>query len=208
MTKAKIFRLIRAPFVILAVNLIYLWGCLWYDKRYLTGKYFSRTHYTTGWQWILRYWFGQKVLGKNRHVPWPVPPHVMIAQPSNIRFDPDDMQNFHTVGSYFQGIGAPVTIGKGTMIAGGAGFITANHSIDDVRGHQEGKPVTIGPESWIAMHAVVLPGVILGPHTVVGAGAIVTKSFPEGYCVLAGNPARKIRDLRDENQHETTQENE
>ena len=28
-----------------------------------------------------------------------------------------------------------------------------------------------------------------------GAGAVVTKSFPEGYCVLAGNPARKVKDL-------------
>ena len=30
---------------------------------------------------------------------------------------------------------------------------------------------------------------------VVGAGAVVTRSFPEGRCAIAGNPARKIRDL-------------
>lgn len=29
----------------------------------------------------------------------------------------------------------------------------------------------------------------------VGAGAVVTKSFPEGYCVIAGVPAKKIKDL-------------
>lgn len=33
----------------------------------------------------------------------------------------------------------------------------------------------------------------LGPHTVVGAGSVVTHSFPEGDCVIAGNPARVIR---------------
>jgi serine acetyltransferase len=29
----------------------------------------------------------------------------------------------------------------------------------------------------------------------VGAGAVVSKSFTEGYCVIAGNPATKIKDL-------------
>jgi len=45
------------------------------------------------------------------------------------------------------------------------------------------------------MNAVILPGVVLGDFTIVGAGAIVTKSFPEGYCVIAGNPAKVIRQL-------------
>ncbi|MCK9571130.1 hypothetical protein M0R72_19430 [Candidatus Pacearchaeota archaeon] len=43
------------------------------------------------------------------------------------------------------------------------------------------------------MNAVILPGVRLGPHTVVGAGAIVTHSYPGGHCVIAGNPAKVIR---------------
>lgn len=192
----KIIRIIRRPFVCVLVFFVYCLGCLCYDKQYLQGRYFSRTHFSTGWKWILRYWFGQKVLGRNRHVPWPVPPHAQIACPKNICFDPDDMQNFLMVGSYFQGMDATVTIGRGTMIAPGVGLITANHSLNDVEDHQAGKPITIGEKSWIAMNAVILPGVCLGPHTVVGAGAVVTKSFPEGYCVIVGNPARKIKDLK------------
>ena len=35
----------------------------------------------------------------------------------------------------------------------------------------------------------------LGDNTVVGAGAVVTRSFPEGHCVIGGNPARKIKDI-------------
>lgn len=42
---------------------------------------------------------------------------------------------------------------------------------------------------------MIMPGVQLEPHTVVGAGAVVTKSFPKGYCVLGGVPARVIREL-------------
>jgi acetyltransferase-like isoleucine patch superfamily enzyme len=48
---------------------------------------------------------------------------------------------------------------------------------------------------WVAMGAIILPGVKLGDFTTVGAGAIVTKSFPEGYCVIAGNPAKIIKHL-------------
>lgn len=36
---------------------------------------------------------------------------------------------------------------------------------------------------------------VLGDHTIVGAGAVVTKSFPEGYCIVAGNPAKVVKYL-------------
>lgn len=191
----KFLHKICRPFVWLFITLIYGLGCLCYDKKYLTGCEFDRWHFTKGWQWILQYWFGQKVLRKNGHVPWPVPPHISIAVPENIIFDPDDMRNFHTTGNYFQGIGGKVVIGKGTRIAAGAGFITANHDLHDIHTSQPGKDVILGEKCWVGMNAVLLPGVQLGPHTVVGAGAVVTKSFPEGNCVIVGNPARKRKEL-------------
>lgn len=45
------------------------------------------------------------------------------------------------------------------------------------------------------MNSVILPGVELGDHTIVGAGAIVTKSFPGGYCVIVGNPAKIVKNI-------------
>jgi acetyltransferase-like isoleucine patch superfamily enzyme len=45
------------------------------------------------------------------------------------------------------------------------------------------------------MNAVVLPNVILGDYTIVAAGAVVTKSYEHGYCVIGGNPARVIKHL-------------
>ena len=47
------------------------------------------------------------------------------------------------------------------------------------------------------MNTVILPGVSLGDHTIVGAGSVVTKSFQEGNCVIAGNPAKVIRYLNE-----------
>lgn len=49
--------------------------------------------------------------------------------------------------------------------------------------------------SWAGMNSVILPGVKLGTRTIVAAGSVVTKSFPEGYCVIAGSPAKIIRHL-------------
>ena len=45
------------------------------------------------------------------------------------------------------------------------------------------------------MNPVLLPGVILGDNTIVGAGSIETKSFPDGHCVIAGNPAKFIKHI-------------
>ena len=74
-------------------------------------------------------------------------------------------------------------------------MIASNHDVNDPDKRQAGKDVVIGEKCWIGMNALILPGVVLGPHTSVGAGAVVTKSFPEGYCVIAGNPAKLIRNI-------------
>lgn len=54
--------------------------------------------------------------------------------------------------------------------------------------------VVIHESSHIGARTVILPGVEIGPRTVVGAGSVVTKSLPPD-TVCAGNPARVICSL-------------
>ncbi len=56
--------------------------------------------------------------------------------------------------------------------------------------------VEIDHDAWIGAAAILLPGVTVGHHAVVGAGAVVTRDV-EPWTVVAGNPARPIRRLGD-----------
>ena len=55
----------------------------------------------------------------------------------------------------------------------------------------EERPVRIGSGSWLGYGVVVLPGVTIGEHVVVGAGSVVTHDLPDR-CVAAGVPARIV----------------
>lgn len=166
---------------------------LFYKKKYLTGKYFEKS--IAGYNWCFKAIFRQKILGFNKNIPWPVSPFIVISNPNNISFHPDDLNNFQGFGNYYQNFDGKIIIGKGTYIAPNVGIITANHDPNDLEKHLPGKDVVLGEECWIGMNSVILPGIVLGKRTIVGAGSVVTKSFPEGYCVIAGNPAKIIKKL-------------
>ena len=176
-------------------------GHVFYKGKYLHGKFFPRFRYSRGWQWVMHDFFMQKIVGINRDVPFPVSFNVTVIKWKRIEFDLDNMNMFQKQGNYYQAAGGGrLIIGKNCYIASNVGMVTANHDPAELSAHQRGKDVVIGEECWIGMNAVILPGVVLGPHTTVGAGSVVTKSFPEGYCVIAGNPARKLRDIDMEKQ--------
>ncbi len=91
-----------------------------------------------------------------------------------------------------------VEIGDYTNIGPNVGLVSSNHDFVNNDVHTPTAPIVIGRFCWLGMGAVVLPGVQLGDFTIVGAGSIVTKSHTEGYCVIAGNPARVIKQLNKE----------
>lgn len=137
-------------------------------------------------------WFLQKVIGFNKDAYWPMHFTSIVGNANNI-FAGIDTSPGYSPGCYIQG-GGKVYIGDYTQIAPNVGIISSNHDLYDSR-VKVVKEVRIGKYCWIGMNAVVLPGVIVGDFTIIAAGAVVTKSFEEGYCVIGGNPAKKIKDL-------------
>jgi acetyltransferase-like isoleucine patch superfamily enzyme len=49
---------------------------------------------------------------------------------------------------------------------------------------------------FIGINSIILPGVTIGPNSIVGAGSVVVKDVPPN-TVVAGVPAREISDLED-----------
>lgn len=165
------------------------------DSKYFHGRY--KNLIAPGWKWVVDDYRNCKRKQINQNALWPVSGDIRVVCPANIQFHPDDLNNFQGFGNYYQAIGK-ITIGHGTYIAANVGIITANHDLSNLDLHTEARPVTLGEKCWVGMNSMILPGVTLGDNTIVGAGSVVTKSFPEGHCVIAGNPAKLIRKLKSE----------
>ena len=93
----------------------------------------------------------------------------------------------------------PVTIGNHVNLAQGITVTALNHNFDDTtkRIDEQGiatKPVVISDDVWIGANAVILPGVTIGRHAVVAAGAVVTKDVPDN-TIVGGVPATIIKKL-------------
>ena len=93
----------------------------------------------------------------------------------------------------------PVTIGCHVNLAQGITVTALNHNFEasDKRIDEQGvstTPITIEDDIWIGANAVILPGVTIGNHSVVAAGAVVTKNVPP-HSLVAGVPAKIIKQI-------------
>jgi len=144
-------------------------------------------------------WYAKRILRINAGVPWPVHMTSVIHHPERIRFGRGPHRPGDSPHTYIQAYNG-IEIGDDVNMAPGVGLISANHDPLDNGRHVEAPPIRIGHRCWIGMHAVILPGVELGENVIVGAGAVVTKSF-SGHVVIGGNPARVIRELLGPEEH-------
>lgn len=85
-----------------------------------------------------------------------------------------------------------ITIGARTVISQGAHLCTGSHDIADPNFQLITRPITIGPDAWIAAEAFVGPGVTVGEGAVLGARGVTFRGL-KALTVYAGNPAREIR---------------
>jgi acetyltransferase-like isoleucine patch superfamily enzyme len=132
------------------------------------------------------------------------PPSVIVQNDAELR------ANFARKAAFYRTLGARIAdnvrllgdldgvnphlieIGEYSVIGRGS-VLLAHCPINGAR------PVSIGSFVYIGYGAIVLPGVALGDYCIVGAGAVVTKSAPKG-SILAGNPARILREATPEEQ--------
>jgi len=142
---------------------------------------------------LLSHIFRQGFWLRQKGIYWPISPTSNVSGWQNVYCGIETCPGYMP-GCYIQAVN-PIFLGDFTQISANVGLISANHDCHDLRVHIPGKGIRIGAYSWIGMNSIILPDVELGDFTVVGAGSVVSKSFPEGYSVIAGNPARKIRSL-------------
>ena len=92
-----------------------------------------------------------------------------------------------------------ITFGDGVRIGAHASLIAFNHGTAPDRPifqqPHTALGITVGDDVWIGSNVIVLDGVTIGAHSIIGAGAVVTKDVEE-WSIVVGNPARKVRDRR------------
>ena len=94
--------------------------------------------------------------------------------------------------------GEGITIEDNVLLGPGVHFYCHNHCFEDPRvpiceqGYVPSQKITLKNGCWIGANVVLLKGVTVGAHSVVGAGSVVTRDIPDNV-VAVGNPARVIR---------------
>jgi len=94
-------------------------------------------------------------------------------------------------------IGGTLSFGDYCLVGPRCIFRTTNHNFSSLetpirlQGHIA-QNIMIGDDVWFGANSIVLPGVTIGNHVVIGAGSVVTTDIPD-YSVAVGNPAKVIK---------------
>ena len=94
-------------------------------------------------------------------------------------------------------IQANVRIGKDVMMGPDVKIYSRNHGHDRIdipmidQGQIE-KAVVIGDDVWLGANCLIMPGVRIGNHCIIAAGAVVTKDTPD-YAIMGGAPAKVVK---------------
>lgn len=94
-------------------------------------------------------------------------------------------------------------IGRNVQIAPHCGFSPYEHGFDDLGADirdqeiRSSGDIVLEDNVWLGLHVQLLDGVTIGEGTIVGAGAVVTKSLPAN-CIAVGVPARVVRQRGEE----------
>ena len=108
--------------------------------------------------------------------------------------------------NYGAWISNDTVIGEDVMMGPFVMILSGSHNFErlDIPMREQGAPerraVIIEDDVWIGAKTIILPGVRVGAHSIIGAGSVVTKDVPE-YAIVGGSPARLIK-FREGNEKE------
>lgn len=90
-----------------------------------------------------------------------------------------------------------LVIGRDVLMGSHVFITDHDHSFDDIDKHVGKQPLAVAPVKiedsvWLGENVVVLKGVTIGHHAVIGANSVVTHDIPP-YAVAVGTPARVVR---------------
>ena len=147
-------------------------------------------------KWVKRQFWSRflKSLGKGTVIHQ----SVLIRGPAGISIGTNTNVNH---GCKLFGAGG-ITIGDGSMLAYDVVVFSDTRTFMGPTPLKEQKtrltlPVVIGDDVWIGARSIIMPGVTIGNHAVIGAGSVVTKDVA-GWDIVGGNPAKRIKSRLDE----------
>jgi len=111
---------------------------------------------------------------------------VFCLRRMGIRFDNPKRAFVGEECSFDREVPELISIGEGVVIAMRVTIVAHSSYIHEVA------PVRIGSGVFLGAGCIILPGVTVGDHATVGAGAVVTKDVPER-AIVGGNPAKVLR---------------
>lgn len=148
---------------------------------------------------------GAIVLGRDVEFGWPRSTlfytgycHLEAATPEAVIEIDDEVQINNN--AFIKSEGPGIRIGARALLGSGVTIYDSDfHDLHRDR-RRGGQPrmgaVELGENVFVGDGVLILKGVSIGAHSVIGAGSVVTTSIPEGV-IAAGNPARVIRPLGD-----------
>ncbi|MGM0634647.1 MAG: acyltransferase [Bacteroidota bacterium] len=140
----------------------------------------------------IRFWYISKVLKLAEYHPASkIQNNVYLADGKHISIGKNCSINEHV---FIQG----AAIGKDVLIAPHVAILSKSHRHESIeipialQGETQPNPPVIEDGVWLARNVVIMPGVKIGKHAIVAAGAIVTKDV-EPYTIVGGVPAKIIK---------------
>lgn len=157
----------------------------WFVKFCYPAYKRPRFGYRKNYRVIYEYFFLQKIIGFNRHVPWPVHRTSTIIGwqfiTKGICSDPGDNPGIFINASGGLTLGNNVNIGPNSVI------VTSNHDKYDHRKVTDIKGVVIGNNVWIGANCTIVAGVTIGDEVTIGAGCVITGDIPSKSTVFINN---------------------